>query len=74
MEENKDSERYVLTVKGWLSLELNLNADEIQELWSKFANFVELQARRNGYTGRYPALIFDGGGECITMDKEKEKD
>lgn len=65
----KDDERYSLTAKGKLTC-LMMETNDIDRVWNGLRDFVELQAMRDGHARGTPALVFDGGGVCVTMEKE----
>lgn len=68
-EKAKDDERYSLTAKGKLS-RLMMETNDIERVWNGLRDFVELQAMREGHARGTPALVFVGGGVCVTMVKE----
>lgn len=62
-----DNEVYTLTPKGAMVLAMAKGASA-EEVWSTLRDFVELQARRNGYTDGVPALVFTAdGGVCALV-------
>lgn len=64
-----DDERFQLTAKGMLDVIL-MDTRDIDRIWQRLRDFVELQAMRDGHARGTPALVFDGGGVCVTMESE----
>lgn len=63
-------EVFRLTPKGYLAVRTN-RYDDIDEIWDDLAERVKSEAAENGMTSGTPCLVFEEGGRCITINKEK---
>lgn len=77
MSDDKSNDKVMrLTPKGFLYMELKdkgLPVKEVMEIWDALQAFVARQARDNGYTKGFPAIVFeDGGGTCIRIMRDQK--
>ena len=65
---NMDDEVYRISAKGFLAVTARCYGD-IDRIWKALEEFVKKEAMREGWTDGVPCLVFDGGGACITVQK-----
>ena len=71
MKTKPSKEGYRITPKGWLTVRTNSSVEEMEKFWEEFTAFVASQAKQDEWPDGVPCLIMEGGGFCITVQKEQ---
>ncbi len=73
----EDEEVYRLTAKGLLCVKLapfGVTFNQVDEIWENLKSFVQDQAKQNNYEDGIPAIVLDGGGECIMVTAKRSEE